>query len=481
MTKKHLRPGLLTAALILLSNPFVSTLDILPDAIAWLLILLSISGVAAFIPHFDNAFTHAKKLLLITALKAPSYLMVSAFVAGDERQRVMFTLVCFAFTVVELIWLFPFLREFFAGLDYLAERHGYTAIIEPHVTKNNRIFPSASSVAQRAAYIALPAKLILAVLPEFCLLSSFEASGTITAVGRDLASFRPILTAFAFLVALGFCVYFLIGVLPLCRMLRQDEQLGTVLQDARTEALAPIKGGERILRVKYAMWCLTLGSFCMIDVVLDGINYLPSALGVGLMGAAAVILLPLCAGRAKTVLVTAGIALPVSVVTYIIRHLFFAEYSYEALGRIREADRLYDLLSYTSIAETVTLTALYGALCALLFWLISQETGYQTDNVNNYSSHLSLHTALRRKAVVMAALGFLGTAAKTGDVFLRRLTERYKMGAPDGAGEVMGGVILPVYGWFWLVVCGLCLAHFLYTAHLSSVMHDEVAHKYALS
>jgi hypothetical protein len=49
-----------------------------------------------------------------------------------------------------------------------------------------------------------------------------------------------------------------------------------------------------------------------------------------------------------------------------IRHLFFAEYSYEALGRIREADRLYDLLSYASIAETVTLTALYGALCALL-------------------------------------------------------------------------------------------------------------------
>ena len=131
--------------------------------------------------------------------------------------------------------------------------------------------------------------------------------------------------------------------------------------------------------------------------------------------------------------------------------------------------------------ETVTLTILYAAICALLFALIMEETGYQSDNVNNYSSHLSLHMALRRKAILMAVFGFLASAATTADVFLRRLTERYKLGAADGAGEVMGGVILPIYGWFWLIVLAACLLHFFYTAHLSSVLNNEVEHKHSLS
>lgn len=483
MTKKNLHPGLLTAAAILLFNPFFSTLDVLPDAIAWLLVLFALSGVAEFVPHFDTAQTHAKKLLLITAIKLPSYFMVSAFVAGDDRQRILFTLVCFSFTVVEMIWLLPFFREFFAGMDYLSERYGFTAIVEPRAAKRARgpLRPSVLAVAQRAAYVALPAKLILAVLPEFSLLVSYEATGTITTVGRDLASFRPILTVIAFLLALGFGIYFLIAFLPLCRTLRRDKGLSALLDNARAEALPPVKGGAYIRRVRYAMWCMAGGSLCMIDAVLDNVNYLPDALGILLLGAAALILLPLDGKRAKITLATAVLALPLSLASYIVRHQFFAKYSYEALGRIREADATYELLTRLSVIETLTLTLLYAAFCALLFSLIKGHTGYQADNVNNYSSHLSLHSALRRRAVVMSALGVLASIATTADVFLRRLTERYKMGSADGAGEVVGGVILPVYGWFWLIVFALCLSHFLYTAHMGTVMNAEVEHKYSLS
>ena len=481
MSKRLLRPGLLTAAAIFLSNPFVSTLDVLPDAFAWLFMLLFLSRMAEFVPHFDAAVIHAKKLLLITALKAPSFFLVSSYVAGDERQRVMYTLVCFSFTVVEMIWLFPFFKEFFAGIDYLAERHGLTALVEPRPRRGKRSRPSVAALAEQAVYIALPAKLILAVLPEFALLSSYEASGTITTVGRDLASFRPVLTLFAFAIGLVFGLVFLINFIPLCRMLRRNEALHDMLSGAQEEALAPLKGRDRILRVRYALWCMAGGSFCMIDAVFDGINYLPDALGVLLFGACACLLLPLCPVQAKITVAAAGVALPVSIVTYLLRHAFFAEYSYEALGRIREADALYSSLSLFSCIESACLVLLYAAVCVLLIALTKKETGYQSDNVNNYSSHLSLHKALGRKAILMAIFGTLATTATTGDVFLRRITERYKQGAADGAGEVMGGVILPVYGWFWLIVLALCLLHFVYTLHVTSVINDEVAHKYSLS
>ena len=33
----------------------------------------------------------------------------------------------------------------------------------------------------------------------------------------------------------------------------------------------------------------------------------------------------------------------------------------------------------------------------------------------------------------------------------------------------------------WLIVLALCLLHFVYTLHVTSVINDEVAHKYSLS
>lgn len=475
--KKSLRPGLLLLAAILLFNPYISTLDFLPDCIAYLFIILALRGVAESVPHFAEAINGAKKMLLITAIKLPAYLFASAYAAADEQLRVIYTLVSFVFAVVEMIWLFPLLRELFAGMDYLAERLGVDSIVTARPGK--RMNPLAR--AKRVAYIALPAKLIIAALPDFTLLSSNEMGGIVTSAGRDLASFRPMFTVLGFIVALGFGIWFLIDFTPLCRTLMRDEKLEQLLGQFREETVKPIPGGERIRRVRYAMWCIAGGAFCMMDVVLDGINYLPDALGILLFGVAVLILRPLSPRRATVTLVTCGIALPLSLATYVTRHLFFAKYSYEALGRIREADALYTTLSVLSSVETAAMIALCVALCALLFVLIGAETGYQADNVNNYSSHLSLHAALRRKAVVMTVLGILSSLATTADVFLRRITERYKQGAADGAGEVLGGVILPAYGWFWLVTFAFCAIWFAYSLYFSSVINSEVEHKYSLT
>ena len=72
---KYLRPGLLLAAGVLLCNPLVSTLDVLPDCFAYLLIIWALRGAAELVPHFGDAIQHAKKLLLITSIKAPSFFM----------------------------------------------------------------------------------------------------------------------------------------------------------------------------------------------------------------------------------------------------------------------------------------------------------------------------------------------------------------------------------------------------------------------
>ncbi len=472
--KKELRPGFLLAAAILLFNPYISTFDILPDFVAYLCILISIRGVTELVPHFNEARTAAKKLLIVSVAKLPSYLLVSASVAGDSRLRVLYTLVTFSFTILELIWLFPLVREFFAGMDYLSDRYGINSVLatkRPHGR-------SYLSRARCAAYVALPAKLILALLPEFSLLFTNDGSGFIT-VGRDLASFHPLLTGFAVLPALGFGIYFLIDTLPFCRRLMGDRQLRALLQEVREETAPALHGAQHILRARYALWCLAGGAFCLLDIVLDGLNYLPNALGILLFGAAAIILLPLGRGYAKLVLAAACVTLPVSLAAFITRNLFFAEHSYAALGRVREADRLYSLYEFFSVGETVLFTVLAILLCLLLFRIVKQETGYEADHINHYSSHLSLHAALRCKSVLFTLLGILASIAKTVDVFLRHMTERVLQGATDGSGDLTE-MTIPGYGWFWLIVFCLAGAYFVYALYYASVMNGEIEHKYSL-
>ncbi|MBQ8174483.1 MAG: hypothetical protein IJ009_03680 [Clostridia bacterium] len=460
---KNLRTGCLFAAAFFLFNPNITILDVLPDFIGYLLILWGISGLRDIIPHFEEATVALRRLLWMTALRLPAFFVMMGQVRTNGEFR---TLVALCFGIVELILLFPFIREFFAGMDYIGERFGAISPIDRRAAR-----------ARRACYIALTAKPILAFLPEISLLFSEQSSDHILPSGLSLSYFRPHFVVLSVLVGIGFGIYFLSAFLPFCRSLARDKALEPLLHRVREDVHNPLRGEARIRRIRRAALFLTLGTACMLNIHFDGINYLPNALGYLFFLLAAVMLLPFCRGRAITVIALSGVMIPVSVVPYVQKAQFFNLYGYYLLGRSRGADELYGKLCISSVVEAALLLILCVLILVLLFAVIKKETGYRYDNINNYSSHLPLHRALRRKATFTLSLGILTAIAGAADVFLRRITERIEIGTADGSIDV---AVQPQYGWFQWVVFVLCVIWIVQTSSLGEALGTEVERRYSL-
>ena len=460
---KNLRTGCLFAAAFFLFNPNITILDLLPDFIGYLLILRAISGLRDIIPHFEEASLALRRLLWMTALRLPAFITMMGQVTVNAEFR---TLVALCFGIVELILLYPFIREFFAGMDYIGERFGATSPIDRRATR-----------AQRAAYVALTAKPVLAFLPEISLLFSAQSSDYVTGNGLYFADFRPHFVVLSMLIGFGFGIYFLTAFLPFCRSLARDKALEPLLHRVREDGNNPLRGEARIRLIRRAMLCLTLGTVFMLTLHFDGINYLPNAVGYLFFILFAVLLRQISRPRAYAVTACASLLVPLSVVPYALKAKFFFEYGYHMLGRSRGADELYSHLCLWSAIEATLLMV----LCVLIFWLLSavihKETGYRYDNVNNYSSHLPLHRALGQRAGLVLSLGVMTALSGAVDMFLRRLTETVEYGTAGGTVEI---AVQPEYGWFQWVVFAICLLWIAQSSSFGEILGTEVERRYSL-
>jgi hypothetical protein len=215
----------------------------------------------------------------------------------------------------------------------------------------------------------------------------------------------------------------------------------------------------------------------MLNVYFDGINYLPNALGYLFILFAALLYLKICRGRAIAVIAACAVLIPLSLVPYAQKTVFFFQYGYHLLGRSIAADELYSTLCLWSAAEGAVFAVLCVLILSMTVSVIQCETGYRYDNVNNYSSHLPLHRALTRKATLDMLLGVVMGAAGVADTFLRRVTERIEIGTEGGATTI---AVQPEYGWFQWVVFALCVLWIVRTASMGEALVTEVERRYSL-
>ena len=158
------------------------------------------------------------------------------------------------------------------------------------------------------------------------------------------------------------------------------------------------------------------------------------------------------------------------------RARFFTEYGYHRLGLSIGADELYASYTLTSCIESLFLLLFVVFFAYSLFPIIRKKTGYQSDNVNNYSSHLDLHRALGRCSFIWAGLGGLCGLASAASVYLRRITERVEMN-PEHSTAL---TTIATYGWIWIVALVAALAFWLYTLRLTSALQSEAELKHRL-
>ena len=152
--------GLLIVAAWFLFNPNVTILDILPDAVAYALILFSLRHLTAFVPYMREASDAFRKLFYISLIKIPA-LFVMLVMAS---QRITISLFSLSFAVVEIIFLLPAFTHLFEGLYYLGQRFECTAAIRCEG------FPKRVEAVRTITYIFLVIRALLSTLPDFVFL-----------------------------------------------------------------------------------------------------------------------------------------------------------------------------------------------------------------------------------------------------------------------------------------------------------------------
>ena len=123
--------SLLIFSLVFLLNPNINVIDVMPDFISWFILARLFERAADSAPYFEEARAGFIKLGYINLAKIIGLLIIFFVKSRDTSDNNIFALVSLSFAAVELLYLFPTVKNIFLALFHLGERTEASALISP--------------------------------------------------------------------------------------------------------------------------------------------------------------------------------------------------------------------------------------------------------------------------------------------------------------------------------------------------------------
>lgn len=441
--------GLLVGAAWILFNPNISMLDILPDCIAYALILYALRHISGFAPYMQEATDQFKKLFYITLFKLPALFIMLTM----ATQRVTVTLFSLSFAILELFFLIPAFNALFEGFYYLGSRFGCEAAI--------REAPKKPEAIQRMTILFLIVKHALSTLPDFLFLFEYDPiSGT---------GFTPtntqyfIVTALAFVVAQIFGFIWISYILPYLRAIAKDEG---------TKALTSPEGTDfshrEALRFRLGLPYVLFGAaLCFsVDIIVDHKNLLPDYLAAACFLGLALVLYVSTERRTKLPILCSALYLVTTLSFSVFRSRFYQSFAESDLTAQKgqhatylpaneEALAAYLPVNVTSvIAEILFVACVMLALHALYAFRKENKKTAPPRNVVEERFLAEEEANEQRHSIFCFTLACLSAVTSALYVFLLRFNARVEM--QPGYGNT--ALYLPKSGAFWLLCLIISLA-----------------------
>ncbi len=476
--------GCIIAALILLCNPMPMMIDIMPDAIAYALILFGLRRAVGEITVFKDVRKPANRLLAISLLKIPALFIMLSIWGGDSSERVILAVFTFVFSIADFICLRSFTEEFFAA----TARYGQVYDCPAALSVGGRSFCISPEGLEKLTLIFFTVRSVLSCLPEFTLVPVDDDGLSGEVAIRWSSLYAPA-------VLLSCLVLIIFGIIWACYIVGYIRRVASD-KDAEARIASCITVGSRAARlnsfrlISLAMTFFTVGALLQFDIVLDGINYIPD-----LISAVALFLSALCLhhllGRQIPLMVITCIYGTSTVLYYIFYTMFYQEYNNGMILTSLEAANAHTLL----LAFSALSSALFIAMLILFFFAIRSVTKQYTGVVNggllhermvNQSMHATpeenhaiehsygtIEKATKRelniKLIIMAALGGLYALLVFLDDFSSRFTET--VGAsPD---YTPGYTYTAQYAWVGIIMWIIGALWFCFILHLTSRIKQE--------
>ena len=481
--------SLLILCFVLLSNPNVSVIDIMPDFIAWFILARLFTPAADSSPYFEEARAGFVKLGWINVGKILGFMLIIYVKGKDSSDNNIFPLVSFAFLALELIYLIPALRNVFNALFYLGERTEATALISPLPTKKQKAIDTSDDAAIKATgkapvfitvesvrdftYFFFIVKTVLYFLPDMFLLSKTTERGYYISISKEYPGVLLASLAFTTLLAV---LWFRRIKKYVNRVYEQDKFLSALksMQTAGSEERYETRLKQRSMLS--ALTLLAVSTILSIEVAMDnwsGINILPPFI----YGSFLLIAYHLISKHSmpKKAAYIAGLSfIALSFTAYALTVSFLSRYDYSDITKYQSAKGLYTAVSVLAILELASLIAFLCFITLLLnrFAIMNTEISVTSDRYSTLDKEF--HKSLVRRNYIFLALGTISAALKATEVFINGTTQII---FTDPSDVEMPTIIASDAPWFGLIVAVAALIHIGYTFYLVSSLKDEIRSK----
>ncbi len=250
---------LITLGILFLCNPMIAILDIIPDFIGYALIMLGLNRLSAISPELDDARPYFRYLLLVSVARTFVLFGSGTF---DETMNLSVTLI---FAAIEFGLAIMAISALYEGLSYLNIRYSGKAKETPEFKTIGIAFFCVRG--------------IMSLVPMLGSVMSDPDDEFITSpdqiAGSEWSQYALLLTVVNVVITLVFAVFWLTVVISYLGKLSKDNDFKKLISSAYEQRRRDDPGYFTRRTLCFAFSTFTIGSFFLIDLLGDGINYIP--------------------------------------------------------------------------------------------------------------------------------------------------------------------------------------------------------------
>ena len=499
--RKVIHFGMLSVGLFFLLNPNVNMIDVLPDAIGYLLILGAIGKLCDLCPELADARGAFIQMFWISFAKIPALLLMFGITAANVGEQTTVLLFSFCFSVAEVVFGVRAFYLLFQGLVYLGTRRdGGAFLYGCPDKKKRRTFRERKNVSVRVGWFSRLAqrrqlrrsqqadwiytrltavffiiKFAMSVLPELTLLVPYDSTGYVTPEGMTMLNFRPVLIALAFCIALIVGLIWFVSLYRYVKYLSSHTEFWDSMAALYEAEVVPKTGFFVLRRVHIFMLLASFAALFSVDLYVDEINWFPDFLSAVLFFAAAVAIAKYAPRAARRLKIASFAYLLGSSATFATMLIFTREYVYNSVHKIERAQTLYLPYALCNAVEQIAFLATVFALATVIREVTKAHTGM--DAVTEISSSSRpLYMVFSRKTVVMRV--WAGLMSVMSILYFYFVVDVQSVKLRNDATAPGGYVYFPKFEVAWLVDFVIAMIFAVYTINLLWDLLSEVQYKY---
>ena len=354
-----MRKALFLIAFILLANPFFSYVDILPDFIGYILIMIALSKPSFYDDKASSAYKSARNMLLVSIAR-----FVCIYFTTLELDSTLSLLFSFSFFTMELIFGIPLMIKLY---DYFSERALKT---------ENTVALKLVDAFKVVTIVLFILRLLLSTLPDFILLTVGDPLET---YHNDYSGMRPMLVVLSAIISMAVTIAWLvIESLLTCKLFNKREA-------EETKALFEMQVKHKELQYKLkshkiALTIIGILSFLAFEFRLDNINVICNTiLPIVFIAIYVFFLIKKYIKIDKLFYALLGTTACQLIFYFIVRaktKAYFKQYTAESVLKVSQAETMY----YKIIPLMVISSLLFVACVSLMLYLLIKNARISLQN-----------------------------------------------------------------------------------------------------